>query len=262
MKGRRTKEWHVVRAFMFRLQKPMSYFGNQLASPAGLRQAHGRWTPSDRAAVLISLLQTVRCQIPASTLLVCFFLSFSFFFWFCRRDIKGHGWMCLNVLLSSPLACYAFLPCHAAWIPALNHSWAAHLPSGGPTLRLCSKSEELRNSEQMIISFYMIRKQINLLSFIIISNGAFSSYGCTYLRFIGLMQPDPRCTLLPVRLGCGCWLQAGCVSWLRSVWPWSLGWFKLTGHCGGTSFLGVRCLSMELYLFQPFQEWYGEIFLN
>lgn len=163
------------------------------------------------------------------------------------------------------LECTPFLPSsllrissrHAAWIPAVNHSWAAHLPSGGPTLNICSKSEDLRTSAQMMTLFYSIKKQIKQFSFITISYCAYFFLMAAHIwGFNWLMQPESRCALLPVRLGCGCWLETGCVSWLRSVWPWYLWGFKIIGHRRGTSFLGVRCLYMELYLFQPEMIWW------
>lgn len=151
----------------------------------------------------------------------------------------------------------AFLPYHAAWIPAVNHSRAIHLPSGGPTLNICTKSEVLRNSAQMITLFYSISKQINLFYFIIISY-------CQSLFFFWLEVVISWCS--PNRAAFASqwgWAVAagwrlGCVLRLRSVWLWYLWWFNITSHCGGNGFLGVRCLCMQLYLFQPLQKRYGD----
>lgn len=148
MKGcvnRRREEWHAGRAFMFELQKPMSHFRYQLASTVGLKQAPSRWTLSDRAAVIISLLQDKqsRCQMPASTLLFCFFSFFLFIFLVLQQGYKRPY---MNVLECTPFLPSSLLrisSMHAAWIPAVNHSWAAHLPSGGPTLNICQRTQGL-----------------------------------------------------------------------------------------------------------------------
>lgn len=141
------------------------------------------------------------------------FSFFLFIFWFCSRDIKGHGWMCLNVLHSSPLACNSFLPYHAAWIPAVNHSWAAHLPSGGPTLSICSKSESLKNSAQMMTLFYIIYKP---------NKAVFCAFFFLWLHIFEILIG--WCS--PTRAA------------LSSQWDWAVGWTAFGPDiCGDSSSL-------------------------